>query len=286
MKVTLHVYYLLLILCCFFTGAIAQTDQKAGFTIGLADQSNNSVFDANPDLAYLYITYTKAKIPRVSIYHKNESEARFIAKLSQSFEGDRYQLKHKYPQLKLPAYPKLNMWLLDGVKNLRDSTNYYSTTTKIVRDSVIHTFSVHIKTEGVYKYVSAMDENLLIISKVRDANGEVSGADTVYTLHPQPKGGIQQYQKKLTEKYKLWKPLSIKDSALLISGLVERDGSMGNIKLILGEPSPFSDKVLEFINQEIKSWWPRSLSSMRKIKDATRIFVRLNKDDSFTLSNL
>ncbi|RZK71912.1 MAG: hypothetical protein EOO92_20155 [Pedobacter sp.] len=275
---------LLAILMSFFANTNAQVKHKAGFTIRLADQSANEFFDKNPEFGYLYITYTNQQVATIS-FNKPDTPlfSSLLVKLFLSFEGDRYLLKKKYNTLELPKHPDLKLVSSYGIHNFNDSNGFYKVTSTILRDSVMHHFSYQ-SGASVHQHISGSEKNWMITSATYDPKIQQPAKDTTFTLHPQLKSKISHYQKKLEQNYRLWKPLVVRDSTLLISGVVEKDGSLTQVKLLLGGPSLFSEKVLGFIKQEAKSWWPRMLS--QTIRDGTRIFIRLNKDDSITFSTL
>lgn len=92
-------------------------------------------------------------------------------------------------------------------------------------------------------------------------------------------------QSKLTQSFKQWKPLKISDSTLVITGIIERNGTLGNLELRSDNPSQFSKKTLEFIAQEATSWTPAE-QNVRTVRYLVKFFVRLNPDESITLSIL
>jgi hypothetical protein len=264
--------------------AQAQTGFQANFKVSLPDQSANHIFDQHPGLDYIYLTY-KSDTATVAgfYYHANQGASIQKERFYLNFEGDRYLLDKRYPKFNLPKPAKMQMKILSGVKHLGDSVTYYDLTTKIIRDSIIHHFNYFALPGGTYRYYGSR-ENTRVINSSKSPGFETL-IDTVYTLHPKFKGNIAELQKRLGQSLKLWKPIAVTDSALLIFGFVERNGSLGNLRLEYGKTSPFSNKILEFIQQEASLWWPRS-ENFRKIKDLTKIFVRLKPDESFAVSIL
>lgn len=274
----------ILIAAGMFFNTNAQTGFQANFKVSLPDQSANSIFDQHPDLGYIYITYKNdtAAVARF-YYHENQAASVQREAFYLTFEGDLYVLDKRYPKLSLPKPAKLKMEYLSGIKRLGDSNTYYDLTTRVVRDSIIRQFSYFILPAGAYRYYRPQENKRVIHSSKSPASPTFT--DTVYTLHPKFKGDVLELQRKLGQSFKLWKPVAITDSVLLILVFVERNGSLGNLRLEFGNTSPFSDKVLEFIRREASSWWPR-VENFKKIKDVTKIFVRLNSDESFRISIL
>ena len=102
---------------------------------------------------------------------------------------------------------------------------------------------------------------------------------------PTFKGDILKLTKKLEQDFKNWKPIAITDSMIIITGLVEKNGTIGKLKLIEGKPSVYSNKVLEFMSREATSWLPR-VNGGGKRPWNVRISVRVNKDNSMKVSIL
>ncbi|WP_316793699.1 hypothetical protein [Pedobacter frigoris] len=260
MKTTL--FALIFFIGIFFTEAYSQS-QKVSFRVSISDGSSKSVFDQNPDIEHIYIRYKNGEPAIISFYERSEKpESKLIEKYYTRFEGDCYELSKKYPGLQLPQMPKLDVWHFAGVQSLKDSSIHVEVTTNLKRDTLVHNFTYTILGNTyVYDFME-MNER------------------------PKLKGSISDFQKKLRLAYQQWKPIAVTDSALLITGIVEKDGSFGNVQLLMGKPSPFSDKVLNFISREARSWWPGKALRTKIIREYAKIFVRLNKDDSITFSTL
>lgn len=243
-----------------FVNVQAQTDRKAAFQISYPDRSTHSFFEEHPDLNYITIRYENdtAVSLKLSFYQTTGTvnDERYYL----SFEGDRYLFHKKYKELSLPKPAKLTMEYLAGFGKLRDSSTYYDLAIILRRDSIIHDFNFYtIVVNNLYRPVKDLNRAKLLI-------------------------GVGQLQKKLTQNFKKWKPITVPDSVLVITGIVESDGSLGNLGLKSGNPSSFSKKVLEFIGQEAVSWSPAWQT--KPVRYQVKFFVRLNRDESITFSVL
>lgn len=266
-----------------FVNVQAQTDYKLGFQVSLPDQSANGIFDLHSKLDYIYITYRDDNPATISFNYRPNQEGKSVNEmLYLTFEGDRYLLAKKYPGFTLPKPARSKIEYLSWVKNFRDSSIYYGLTTRVVRDSVMHDFKFYTLSKSSRRY-RELEGNFGIVTAVKDSS-LTTIPDTLYSLHPKPKGGFSKVKKKLEDSFQQWKLITVLDSALLFSGIVETNGSFGNLKLEIGEPSLFSEKVIDFIERESLKWWPRAINTTRKVRQKTKIFIRLNHDETITLS--
>ena len=251
--------FLIIILTGIFTEIQAQTALKARFKVSYFDRTNTSLFDKHPDLDYINISYRGDTAMAVILSFRKKTTALNEERYYLPFEGDRYMLHKKYAKLVLPKVPKLEMQYFAGIKDLSHTRSRLKTTLR--RDTV---------------------DNLFIYSTF-------TGEDKYYEPSPihraRFKGEVSLLQQKLSSGFKQWKPLKISDSTLVITGLVERDGTIGKLELISGNPSQFSNKAIQFLTQEATAWIPAEQHE-RTVKYLVKFFVRLNPDETITLSIL
>ena len=260
MKATLVFLFLRLVLS---SNALAQSTNTT-IRVFIRDTSSRAIFDLHPELKHFIVRFDNGEANKVqAIYHKSIDETMYAESYSMAFEGDRYTLLKKYPGLKLPPAPKLEMASLYNVKNLADSNVHVEVTSYLQRDTIYHHFSHFILNKGAYWY------------KFTDPY-----------LPPKLKEDRQVLEKRLNVAYQQWKPVEVTDSTLVITGLIEKNGSAKEFKLMLGKPSPFSDNVLQFLGREATDWWPAKAIRTKHISAHTRIFVRLNRDETVTFSTL
>lgn len=226
----------------------------------IRDTTRRAIFEHNPNLKHFIVSYDKGMAATVQAIGKDSSAK---GKYSMVFEGDRYALSKKYPGLEIPAEPKSEIASLAQVKNIADSSVHVEVTTYIQPDTLYHHFSYYLLSKGIYSYNSM----------------------SPFTP-PKLQEDQEVFRKRLTLAYLRWKPVAVVDSALVIKGMVELDGSIHGLRLIIGQASPFSDRVLDFISNEAKPWVPMKVIRTKSVKGETRIFVRLNKDDTVTFSTL
>ncbi|MEJ2884322.1 hypothetical protein [Pedobacter sp. GR22-6] len=279
MKATL----LFLMFTLFLANSQAQ-NHVAGFTVSIADASSSRGFDLHPDLDHLTVEYSDGKPMVIYVYkQKNKSKPEHQETFYMNFEGDRYAVNKLYPGLRLPQEPKLSVWHFPNLKQT-DSSVYAEVKTTIRRDSLIHNFSYFINVRNKDGYSRpGINNGMISVAKSGDT---ILSSDTVYFLHPKLKKDPLVLQQKLNDEYKRWKPLKVADSALIFTGVVEKNGSFTELKLHMGKPSPFSDRVIEFINQRSLIWWPRSVNGIYTVRHRTKIFVKLNPDDRISFSTL
>ena len=254
---------LLLITIGFCANSLAQ-HPAARFNVFLRDSSNRAIFDLHPDLKHLQVEYNKGIAKTIlAVYDHPKEDSPNKEKYVLGFEGDRYALIKKYPGISIPHAPKLEMATLENIKNLADSNVHVEVSTRLQRDTLCHYFSFYILKEGEYWYTF-----------------------TDPYLSPKLKVNLSVFEQGLNAAFKQWKPLAVKDSALVITGMVEKDGSLHEVKLSLGEPSPFSDKILEFIINHAKPWTPAKAIRTKPTKGQAKMFLKLNPDDTISFSTL
>jgi len=260
MKATLVFLFLKLALS---SHAFAQTASST-IRVFIRDTSNRAIFDLQPELKHFILKFDHGEANKVQvIYHKSKDKPMYTESYSMAFEGDRYALLKKYPGLKLPHAPKIEMASLYKVKNLADSNVHVEVTSYLQRDTIYHHFSHFILGKGVHWYTFT----------------------DPYSA-PKLKEDKQVLEKRLNVAYQQWKPVAATDSTLVITAIVEQDGSMHDVKLLLGEASAFSAQVLDFISREVKPWSPAIAIRTKRIRAQAKIFVRLNKDDTISFSTL
>lgn len=226
----------------------------------IRDTTRRATFEHNPNLKHFIVSYDKGMAATVQAIGKDSSAK---GKYSMAFEGDRYALSKKYPGLEIPAEPKSEIASLTQVENIADSSVHVEVATYIQPDTLYHHFSYHLLSKGIYWY----------------------NFTSPFTP-PKLQEDSEVFGKRLTRAYLSWKPVEVIDSALVIKGMVELDGSIHDLQLIIGQTSPFSDRVLTFISKEAKPWVPMKVIRTKSVKGETRIFVRLNRDDTMTFSTL
>lgn len=124
----------------------------------------------------------------------------------------------------------------------------------------------------VKKEVKAGDEEEIIFTKVELLSGY--------------KNGIKELQNKIEISYRnsnLFKLKRSFETALLFEIIIDnKDSCLKRIELKKGDYSEFA----QFVMDELKttcSWTP-SLQGGRSVKSYTKIFIRLNKDNSITVA--
>lgn len=242
-----------------FANVQAQISFKSRFQVSYPDASNKPLFDQHPDLNRIVISYKNDTAVVLTLCFRQTTNAVNEDRYNLAFEGDRYMLHRNYKKLIMPKPAKLAMQYFEGVQD-RSQTGYRLVTT-LHRDSAAHEFSYYtFVDDGKYPEPSPRHRARL-------------------------KADVLQLQKKLTQNFKQWKPLAVTDSVLVITGIVERDGSFGKLELKSGDPSQFSKKVSEFIEREATNWTPAE-QNVRTVRYQVKFFVRLNRDESITFSVL
>lgn len=249
--------FLIIILTGIFTEIQAQRALKARFKVSYFDRTNTSLFDQHPDLDHIIVSYRRDTAMTVILSFRKNTTSLKRETYYLPFEGDRYMLHKKYAKLVLPKVPKLEMQYFDGIKDLSHIGSSLQTTFR--RDTVDNLFFYSPFIGGI-KYPEPSPRH-----------------------RARFKGNVSLLQKQLSSGFKQWKPLEISDSTLVITGVVERDGTLGKLELISGNPSQFSNKTIQFITKEATTWIPAEQND-RTVRYLVKFFVRVNPDETITLS--
>jgi hypothetical protein len=256
----------ILLLVIIATGVLfkvqAQITARAGFELSTYDRSANPFFDRYSNIDHISIEYKDGKARTLDIYFRNQKTTSTLGEqYILTFDGDLHLFKRKYRQFPLPNAAKLKMSYISGIKKLGDSNSLYSLTTTLRRDSIIQRFSFYTVT------------------------GDTEPDLDPGRNRPLLRGDILKLTKSLEQNFKQWKPVKVTDSIIIITGTVEKNGTIGKLQLVEGRKSTYSDKVLEFMSREATSWWP-VMQGGKLMQWAVRISVRVNKDESIKVSIL
>ncbi len=255
------IFFLFIVITAFSFQLQAQTASRAGFDVNIYNPSTNQFFEQYKNIDHIVIFYDKGDLETIEIFFRGKSQPIFGERYTLTFDGDLYLFRKKYGKFPFPNATTAKLTNFQGIGKITDVNVTYSLTTTMRCDSLVHHFNF-------YTY---------------DGNTEpfLGPADYLPTF----KGDILKLTKKLEQDFKNWKPISITDSMVIVTGLVEKDGTIGKLKLIEGKPSAYSNKILGFMGREATSWLPRVDGGGKRAWNV-RISVRLNKDNSMKVSIL
>lgn len=284
--------FLTMILAGIFFSTKAQTVRKAGFMVSFPDKSTKSFFDLHPDVERIVIHYKNDEALALDVYRHDmpttgPNEAFFL-----KFEGDRYLLCKKYKSLSIPTPGKLRVEYLSGIKKPGDSGTYYRLETTLRPDSIIyhyHFYTVAPDVAGINstrgnQSASNPSPHQQKASQTTKKIATYTDDVSVYPYRAMLKSDFSQLQKTMEQEFQKWKPIDVGDSVVLASGIVDKDGRLGKLKLETGQSTSFATHIMEVFEQQAASWWPAVVSTGTKVRYKARFFVRLNMDHSLTVS--
>lgn len=239
----------------------AQTTSKAGFDVSIYNPSANQFFDRYRSIDHIVILYDKGNAETIEIFFRGQPKPIFGERYTLRFDGDVYLLNKKYKQFPLPNATTAKLTNFQGIKKMTDVNVNYDLTTIIRRDSLMHHFNFYTYEGNTEPFRGALGN------------------------YPAFKGDILMLTEKLKHELKQWKSIAVTDSVIILSGIVEKDGTIGKLKLIEGKSSAYSNKVLEFMSREAISWLPK-VDGGGKRAWPVRISVRANKDGFIKVSIL
>lgn len=255
------IFLLFILIYAFVFHLRAQTTSKAGFDINVYNPSANQFFDRYKNIDHVVIFYDKRNLETIEIFLKGKPQPTFGERYTLTFDGDLYLFHKKYGKFPFPNATTAKLTNFQGIGKITDVNVIYDLTTTMRRDSLVHHFNF-------YTY---------------DGNTEPLLGPADY--RPTFKGDILKLTKKIEQDFKKWEPIEKTDSLIILTGLVEKDGTIGKLKLIEGKSSVYSNKVLEFMSREATSWLPRVDGGGKRAWNI-RISVRVNKDKSMNVSIL
>ncbi|ATP56343.1 hypothetical protein CPT03_07590 [Pedobacter ginsengisoli] len=239
----------------------AQTTSRAGFDVNVYNPSANQFFDRHHNIDHIVIFYDKGNLETIEIFFRGKPKPTLGERYTLTFDGDLYLFRKKYGKFPLPNATTAKLTNFQGIGKITDVNVIYNLTTRMQRDSLVHHFNFYTYNGNTEPFLGSAD------------------------YRPTFKGDILKLTKKLEQDFKNWKPIAITDSMIIITGLVEKDGTIGKLKLIEGKPSVYSNKVLEFMGHEATMWLPRVDGGGKRAWNI-RISVRVNKDNSMKVSIL
>ena len=239
----------------------AQTTSRAGLDVSIYNPSANQFFDRYRNISHIVIFYDKGNAETIEIFFRGQPKPIFGERYTMTFDGDVYLFNKKYKQFPLPNAATAKLTNFQGVKKMTDVNVIYDLTTIIRRDSLVHHFNFYTNEGNTEPFRGALGN------------------------YPTFRGDILKLTEKLEYEFKRWKSIAATDSIIILTGLVEKNGTIGKLKLIEGKSSVYSNKVLEFMRREATSWLPR-VDGGGKRAWPVRISVRVNKDESIKVSIL
>lgn len=255
------IVFIIICISIFLFQLQAQTTSKAGVDVKIYNPSVNPFFDQHDNIDHIVIFYTKNDVETIEVFFRGQPAPVLGERYILTFDGDLYLFNKKYKQFPIPNATTAQLTNFQGIKNMTDVNTVYGLTTTIRRDSLTHHFNF-------YTYSGNTEPKL-------SPTGN----------HPTFVGNILKLAENLEQDFNRWKPITVTDSLIIMTGLVEKNGTIGELKLIEGSSSAYSDKVMDFMSREATSWLPR-FDGGGKRAWPVRISVRVNRDESMKVSIL
>lgn len=159
------------------------------------------------------------------------------------FEGDRYILQQEYSNL-LSAISKFQ---IDNINNIANPQNFDRLRVLVKKD----TFSCTYIPRPFLEYASFQ--------------------------------ALDQLKEELENSYKPLVYVPKGDSVLIVQTIVNRDRTLGDIGLIVGEHSSFYEFVLRALRKTGATWQPMN-NNGRPLRSVVDIYIRLYGTNSFSIS--
>ena len=177
-----------------------------------------------------------------------------------TFDGDVHLFNKKYPQFSFQNSSELKDRYIDEMKDVTKYETLYRLISSFRPDSLTHFFEFYSRS-NVQEYDF----------------GRVSN-------RPYLKQDISQLTDTLQQCLKSWKSIIIIDSIIVMSGTVEKNGSLTNLKLLAGDTSPYSKKIMQEL-ATVTQWWPVRHGG-KALPWPVKISVRVNPDHTLKVGIL
>ncbi|MGK6351928.1 hypothetical protein [Parapedobacter sp. DT-150] len=212
------------------------------------DTLYNHLFTLHPDLDSIHIEFDTSQPVYAELYFGSDSaksafKCDHIGCFDLTFEGDRQILREKHGAIFSAALIEAKRLDMLNENKRMERLNVF-----ITRDT------------SIYKY---------------DPLPPV--------IFPAYKSGIKELETTIKNKYVKDVFVPQGDSILIFQSIVNRDKTLGDIGLIYGERSSFSEFVLRCLRETGASWVPMTKDG-RVLRSLMDIYVRLNSDESISVS--
>lgn len=236
------------------------------FDTSFVNKSSTDFFKRNPVVDTIRFFRYSDGAESIDIYKKtmqqdtsqNSFSSNYYKSYDLSFLGDRYFFEKKYGAFNFPI-KEINL----SVHNKCSDSFYVSGTIKQGFIKYEIQFYCPVKKDT--------SEDEMIFSKIEKLSGYKNGTKA-----------LQQHLQTAYIKNFTNKPRTQFDSALLFQVMIGKDSCLQKIELIEGKYSEFA----EYIMNELKnacSWEPY-IKDGRPTRSYSKIFVRLNKDNTITVA--
>lgn len=245
---------------CTLSKSFAQ-ENSTTIQLSVPSQINKQFFVDHPHIQSLVVEYKDGKAASLSLYYKLTSKHEFDSEefYDLEFEGDKYLLSKRFSAYALynlsaqglighgilvkPAYRKYKIF---------EKTDMDFTTYDIMVDSTLKNEIESIEAGPFTAWYPGGNEKLT--SDIKSTIGSIL----------QKKDGLQ-------------------NTNFLFRAVVNRDGSLTELKHISGERSAGLDLILQSIKKTSGCWKPE-LQSGRPVKSLTDIFVQINDKRELSIS--
>lgn len=252
---------------------VAQSvDQQKTITsirIAIADTSNNYLFLEQEKLKEIWGVFQNDELHEMRLrYQEPDNEFWNSEYYDMNFEGDVYVFKKKYKNSIHFLKPKIDVQNIYGrAKQYLNSKQFL---TVIRKDSVIFDFRLECLREDMQGNVP---------------NRNKLGVPAKYF------GDLKKLSSSIEKQFAETNSPAEVDSIVVFRCVIDVSGDMSSLILEAGERSAFSDAVKNALNssqrtqtlREHKRWVPARISR-GAVKSNIRIYARLHKDGSVTMS--
>lgn len=262
MEILRKLFLLLVCWSCSFVYCEAQSAYKAVYIeIGFPNIANKAFFAENPLINSLTIDYRNGKPVSLAVQYRvsNKQGLDLDEFYDLGFAGDLYLLTKKHKSFDFLPYPKVGP--IDGTLPVTPETHSYRI--KEIQD--IDSIRYRIVVNNVSGHQIDLFDSVPITASYRGGNEKLT-SDIAANC-----AGIQNSER------------GSEGVVLLYRGIVHRDGSLQDVKPIIGIDSDLSNAIQNCVEATSGSWLPE-LQGGRPVKSLVDIFVQINRDLEVSVS--
>ncbi|WP_270088021.1 hypothetical protein [Sphingobacterium sp. SYP-B4668] len=238
------------------------------FDYSLNVKSNEVLFKEQPQLDYFSVLYQDTVPYALFLYfNPSEKDSEGILKFYDlNFEGDKYLFKQEYGNKITFLAPKFNFRRIFGKAEGDIPPHVDEVWARVYRDSIVY-IQRKLSTRS-YQHKDYIK-------------------DTGPGVPPKYRGDLKKLGDDLSREFARSNNGERIDSILLYEATIDKlehgDGLLIDLKLIVGNHSPFSILIENALQKTKKDWTPAFLHTGRLTKSKTKIYARLDRDGTILL---
>jgi len=259
----------LLLLIAFFISSINEIDAQVSsnqytkkngeyYVVTVYDTSNNSFFNHHPTVEKISVSYHKGSPDELFLYFKNDQLNANKEYYDLNYVVDSFVWKSLYPAFHY-------------------STKCWEKHHTILFESSCHKCEIATATIFVDSIIFSLTQQLVITKDKEEREKRI------LTTIPKYRGNINLIATNNIKRYDK-RVLKYADSIVVFRGIINKKGNLGDLKLLVGKESAYTDQVKKELLLSNGQWEPAKFVETNQLYDSyIRIYIRMNKNRTITV---